>query len=153
LRRVAADLRLGEPETADELAFAELWQPPLLLVLGAELQDGELDERDLDRERRPHRRVGAADLFGHERVRHVVDADPAVLLRDWPAEEPEGRHLFEHVFREDLVAVALARARRDLSPGEFLRELADLLLLRAEVEVHRAESTERPPCSPDSFVG
>src|SRR5512141_1137052 len=52
LRRVASHRRLGEPEAADDLAAAEARQPRSLLLLGAPFEDRELDERDLDRERR-----------------------------------------------------------------------------------------------------
>src|SRR5712692_3750039 len=44
--------------------------------------------------------------------------------------------------REDLAAIALARARRDLAVGELVRELADRFLLGTEVEIHRAESID-----------
>src|SRR5438552_18515915 len=139
LRRVAADLGLGEPEAADELAAAERGQEPLLLGLGAPLEDGELDERDLDRERRADRRVGAADLLGDERVRDVVEAVSAVPLRHWSAEETERGHLLQNVGGERLVPVPLARARHDLPIGEVTRELADRFLFAREVVVHRRE--------------
>src|SRR5207245_11050429 len=148
LRRVAADLRLGETEAADQLALAESREPALFLLLGPELEDRELDERDLDRRRRAHRRVGASDLLGDERVRDVVEPNAAVLLRDGPAEKPKRRHLREDVLREGLVAVAFARARRDFFVGEVFRELADRELLWSEVEVHRGESIDSKRNSP-----
>src|SRR5438552_18319714 len=142
LGRVAPDLGLGEAEAADEIAFAEAWEVAALLLLGAELQERELDERDLHRERGADRRVDAADLLGDERVRDVVHPHPAVLLRDRPAKEPERGHLLQHLGRELLGAIALAGARRDLPVGAILGELAYLLLLAGEVEVHRRESIE-----------
>src|SRR3989442_7715398 len=75
-------------------------------------------------------------------MRHVVEADPAVLFWDGPAEKAERRHLPEHVLREDLAAIALPRARRDLLVGEVLRELADGLLLGREIEVHAGSYAE-----------
>jgi hypothetical protein len=140
LRRVAADLRLGEAEAADELAAAKGRQESLLLGLRAPLEDRELDQRDLDRERRADRRVRPADLLGHERVRDVVEAVAAVLLGHRPAEETERRHLLQDVGGEHLAPIALARARRDLLLRELARELADLFLFGGEVEVHWAES-------------
>src|SRR5260221_92055 len=137
LRRVAADLGFGEAEAPDELAAAEGRKELLFLRLGAPLEDRELDERDLDRERRPDRRVRVADLLGHERVRDVVGAVAAVLLRHRTAQEAERRHLLQDVCRERLGPIALARARSDLLLRELARELADLLLLGGEVEVHR----------------
>src|SRR5206468_2838410 len=138
LRRVASDLGLGEAEAADDLALAQRGKPPLLLLLRAEFEDGHLDERDLDGERRAHRRVRAPDLLGDEGVRDEVETDATVFLRHRSAEQTERRHLSEHVLGEDLAPIALARSRRDLLVREILRELADRLLLGSEVEVHAA---------------
>src|SRR5207247_7380624 len=134
--RVAPDRRLSEPEARDDLAFAEAGEPRALLLLAAPLQNRELDERDLDAERRAHRRIRATDLLGDDRVADVVDAHAAVLLRDGSAEESDRRHLPQNVGREFLGAIALARARRDLAVGEVAREFADRFLLGGEVEVH-----------------
>ncbi len=73
---------------------------------------------------------------GDDRVRDEIDAHPAVLLWDRAAEEADGRHLLEHVVGKALGAIALARTGRDLTVGELVRELVDLLLLWREVEVH-----------------
>src|SRR6266487_949978 len=53
--RVAADRGLGETEAPDHLALAEAREPSAFLLLGTELQDRDLHQRDLDRERRADR--------------------------------------------------------------------------------------------------
>src|SRR6185503_3996016 len=118
-RRVAPDRRLGEPEASDHIALAEAREPGALLLFGPELQDRDLDERDLDRQRRADGRIGAADRLGDDRVRDEIHAHAAVLLGYRAAEEADRRHPLEHVVRETLGAVALARAGRDLTIGEL----------------------------------
>ena len=50
--RVAAGGRLGQPEAADQLAGGHAGQPPLLLLLGAELRDRAHRQRALHRDER-----------------------------------------------------------------------------------------------------
>ena len=142
-RRVAADRRLSEAEARDDLALTKAGEPRALLLFRAPFEDRQLHQRDLHGERRPHRRVRAADLLGDQAVADVVDAHPAVLLGHGSTEESDRRHLFQDVRGELLRAVSLARARRDLAVREVSCELADRFLFGSELEVHRSERSKR----------
>ena len=75
---------------------------------------------------------------------HVTASAPeaAVLLGDRDAADPQLAELLHDVERELLVLVPLAGARRDLLGGELPDEVADLLLLRRELELHPIEITD-----------
>src|SRR3989442_12757578 len=133
---IAARGRLRQAEAADDFPATEARQPCQLLLRRAELQDRQLYQRDLHREGGPHGRIRATDLLGNQRVADEVDAHSTVLLRDRSPEEAERRHLRQDLGWEALLAIALPCARRDLPIGEFASELAYLLLLMSQVEIH-----------------
>ena len=89
-------------------------------------------------ERDRHRRVDARELLDREAVREVVGAAAAVLLRERQPEQPELAHREHGVDGERVVAVPGLGVRRDLGFGELAHDVAELLLLGREVEVHGA---------------
>ena len=64
-----------------------------------------------------------------------------MLLGDRDAADPEFPELLHDVEGKFLVFVSLAGTRRDLLGGELPDEVADLLLLGGEIELHPTEST------------
>ena len=101
-----------------------------------QLQDRRADERGLDRDHRPHRRVARPISSTTMRVGHVVEPGAAVLARHDRAQVALVGDLRHELGVEVMIAVVLARALDDLAVGELARGLADQLLLVGQVEVH-----------------
>ena len=107
--RVAPGVGLRQREAAAELARREARQPALLLLLGAVVHDEVRGDRvrvDDARQRHPSVR----ELFDDADVREQVEAEPAVLLGDRDAEQPERLHLLDDRFG---IAVGVLELRRD----------------------------------------
>ena len=135
---VRAGLGLGQPERAQRLPGAQPRHPLALLLLGAEGVERPGAEADVGGHRDGHAGVDARELLDHERVAQVVGAAPAVLLGVGDPHQPELAELLDDRVGKALGAVELLGHRLDLARGEVAREVADGLLLVAEVEVHRA---------------
>ena len=88
------------------------------------------------RERRADARVGAAQLFEKEAVREEVGPGPAVLLGHAQAHKARVGHLFQRLEGDPVFPVEFGRVGRYLPVGELCRALFDLLLFRAQAEVH-----------------
>jgi len=89
------------------------------------------------------RRVAAAQLLDDERVGHVVEPRPAVLLGHQHPEQPERRQLVDDLERE---LVALVEGRdlvAQLVLGELPGDLSDLFLLGCQLEIHGLRSKAR----------
>ena len=86
-------------------------------------------------------RVRARQLLEHEHVGEEVGARAAVLLGNAHAHEPQLGELREELAREAVLAVPLGGVRLDPLAREVAGERLDLALLRAQLEVHAAESS------------
>src|SRR3954454_6778519 len=138
-RDVGAGVRLGQAEACELLAL-RLWrQPPLLLVLRAVLEQRERVEADVHRDQRAERRLAALDLLARERLRHVVEARAAVLLRQDDAEDPELRHALDQLEVELVVDVVLHCDRQDALVHELADRVLDQPLLVGQLEIHRRQ--------------
>ncbi len=133
---VAAGVGLGEAEPADAAPRAEIGQPLLSLVLGAELEDRVRPEADAGLDRDRHRLVHAAELFEGDAERREVGTTAAVLGRKDQAEEAEVTHREHGVDRKLVRAIPGLDVRRDLGLGEVADDLPERLLLVAQLEVH-----------------
>ena len=84
-------LGLGEAEAAEGAARAQVGQPLLALLLGAEDEDRVGAEADAGLERDRHRLVDPAELLDGHAQRGEVAAAPAVLLGEGQAEQARAR--------------------------------------------------------------
>ena len=87
-----------------------------------------------------------SSMARHSVVKSAPDA--AVLLGEDQAEQAELAHGQHRLEREGVVAVPGLGMGRDLGLGEVSHDLAEGLLLVAEVDVHRSSSSAPTLCSP-----
>ena len=125
------------PKRAEGAARAQVGQPALALLLGAEGEDRVGAQADARLERDGHRRVDPAELLDGDAERGEVGARAAVLLGERQAEQAQLAHREHGVDGEGVLAVPGLGVRRDLALGEVADDLAERLLLRAQVEIHR----------------
>ena len=86
---IGAGARLGITLTPDLVAAEDLWQIPLLLRLGAPMNEGGAEKAHADRAGQD-RRAGAEILFVEDHLLHKAGAAPAIFL--WPGQaDPAGR--------------------------------------------------------------
>ena len=83
-----------------------------------------------------HSSVAPRELLEDEDVRQEVRAGATVLVGHADAHQSELGELAEDLLREAVLAVPLGRVRLDLGLRELVRKRLDLLLLRAQIEVH-----------------
>src|SRR5918995_604064 len=133
---VAAGVGFGQAEPAERPAGAQVGQPFLALRLGAEPVDRVGAEPDAGLERDGERLVDPGQLLDGDAQRGEVGAAAAVLLGERDAEQAEPAHLAHYVEREGVVGVPALGVRRDLGLGEVTHQLAQGLLLVAELNVH-----------------
>src|SRR5581483_342022 len=141
--RVRARLGLGERERTEVLAACERRHEARLLLVGAEREQRQRGRARVHRNRDADACVRARELLEDEHVRQEVGAGAAVLLRHARPHEAELRELTEELAREATLAVPLGGMRLDLVAGELPGELLDLLLLRAELEIHAGDFSRR----------
>ena len=134
--------RLRQPEPGEHVAGGDGREPPLSLRIGPVPGDHASGESRGDGDRDRDARVGSAQLLDHQRPRDGVGAETSVLLGDRHAADPQLAELLHDVEGELLVLVALAGTRCDLLRRELADEVADLLLLGRELELHPTESTD-----------
>ena len=84
--RIGTGFRLGEAEARQAFARDELWQPLLLLLLGAEAVDGHDAQRDSCLQGDGNGLVHAGELLQRDAQRHVIAAHAAVFFADGQAE-------------------------------------------------------------------
>ncbi len=128
--------RLGEPPAAHLLAAGERRQPALLLLRAAEEMDVRRAQAVVRGERQRDPGVDARELLHHDRPVERREPRAAVLLGPAGAREPERAEPREHLARELLLLVPLARVRGELGLGELAHGLAQQELLFAQLEVH-----------------
>ena len=134
--RIAAGARLGEGEAAELPARGQGGEEFLLLLLGAELQQGVADQGVVDREDDPGGGADPADLLDDEAVGDRVHAGAAVLLRHRHSGEAELAGLIEKGARELAALVDLLGAGTDDLLGEPPDALLQHLLLFTELDSH-----------------
>ena len=109
------------PTCSPETRLGKIFPLLRLAAVAPDLVDAEVGVRAV---RQADRRRGAADLLHRDDVRQVTHRGAAVFLLDGDAEQADVAHLAPQVRREDVVAVDLRRARRDLAVGELLHRRA-----------------------------
>src|SRR4051812_14348489 len=166
-RRVAARRRLGQPETADQIARGHARQPALLLLVGAELRDGAHRERALDGDERADAGVAGLQLHHRQAVLDRRAATAAVAL-EVHAEQAEVGHLLDQLPRERRGGVPARDVRADplvdegthaVAHGQLLgrEEAVEVEVVVGQVEVHHTASSSRAmpvssivnPCAAD----
>src|SRR5688500_6701277 len=108
---IRAEVRFGQPETADRLAPGHLRKPGALLVLAAEREDGIHNECALHRRERPDAAVSPLELLHDQAVRDIVQARAAVFFGEVRAEDAQLRHLGNELFGEPGLDVTVADDR------------------------------------------
>src|SRR5205823_4470642 len=137
--RVGAAARLGEAERGERLAGAQLRKPLLLLLRGAEPEDGHRPETDRRFESDGDARVRAGELLDRKAQGQEVTAHAAVLLRERQPEQTHPAHLRNDVVGELAGLVVVRGTRRHDLLRELFDRLAQCLVLVVEPEVHGPE--------------
>ena len=137
---VGAGVGLGEAEGAEGPALGQRSQPALPLLVVAEQQQRQRADGDVGLPGRRHRLVGQADLLHGGDEADGRHPDPAPLLGDEHAEQPELAHLAEQVGGAARLLPGLGRAGRDLLLGEVAAEVRQVLFGFGEGEVHGRSS-------------
>src|SRR4029077_13361774 len=125
-----------EAPGAQRLAGGEGRQVAPLLLRRPEGRDVVGTERVVCPHRDADRRIAAAQLLDDQRVRHVVQAGAAELLGHHDAEKAERPELLHDGVREFVPLVERGDLVAELGLRERAGDLADLLLLGAQLEVH-----------------
>jgi hypothetical protein len=124
---------------ADERAVGETGQEAPLLLLRAVLEQVDRAAPEVVVHGEDEAVVGApvAERLERDDRRQRIEAAPAVLGRDRPAEHAEARAPFPALAREARLAVGLANAVAELGPGEGDDLGAQRELLRRQGKVQR----------------
>jgi hypothetical protein len=117
---VAAGMRLRHAKRADSLASNHLRQPVTLLLVGTERQDIGRDQVGMDEEARAAS-ADAPKLLEHHNIEQVIEAEPAVFLRDRAAQQALRAGLQPQFARNDALFLPFRVVGDDL----FLDEAAD----------------------------
>jgi hypothetical protein len=152
--------RLGEAERGQLLAGGQRAQPALVLLSGAVAPDRHGPEADRGLQGDGHRGVDPGQLLDGQAQGGVVGAHAADLLGERQPEQAHGGHLVEDHRVEPLVPVHRLGPGGDHLLGEGPDDLAELLLLGCQLEVHRCSLVgwngmagrlvSVPPCYPPS---
>ncbi len=100
----------------------------------------------------PDRSRSTADFLHGHAVRQVAEVAAAILFLHGDAEQAEIAHFHPQVRREQVVAVDLGGARRDLRARELVDRLAQHLDVFAEVEIQGGKMSVHLLLSPVSLV-
>jgi hypothetical protein len=79
--RVAAKVRFGQAEAADQLGCGHAGQVLVLLVFGAEFPDGEHGQRALHADEAAHARVAALQLLAGQPIGDIRHAGAAIAVQ------------------------------------------------------------------------
>ena len=147
--RVAAGIRLGEPETRERAAGDQVGQEALLLGLAAVGEDRVDAQAHPGRQRDADRLVDPAELLDRdaqagERAAVGGLERPAELLGHDQAEQAEVAHRRHEVGGEVVLAVPLGDVRLDRLGGELADHLAEVLVVLAQL-VHRRSFAQAVP--------
>ena len=134
---VGAGVGLGEAEGPEGTALGQRPQPPLALLVVAEQEQGQRADGDVGLPRGGDGLVGQADLLHGGDEADRGHPDPAPLLGDEHAEQPELAHLAEQVGGAPRLLPRHGGAGRDLLLGEVAAEVGQVLFGFGEGEVHR----------------
>ena len=128
---VGTDAGLGHADGSDELTAGDAWQPALLLLLRAVLE--EVGDGDVVVEREPEARranAGHLDLLSSDGVEaEVRHATTAELLGDVEGEEAVAASIGEELSWDDARLVPLKVVRDDLVVHPRPEGLAELVVL------------------------
>ena len=136
---VGAGVRLGQAEASEGAAGDEVGQKAFLLLLAAVGEDRVDAQADPGRQGDADRLIDIAEfLDGDAQAREgaavgVLEA-ASELLRHDEAVEAEIAHFSDEVAGEVLVAIPLRDMGLDLSGGELLDDLAEVLVVLAQLE-------------------
>ena len=133
---VGTGVGLGQAEGPERPALGQRSQPALPLLVVAEQEEGQRPDRHVGLPGRGHRLVGQADLLHGGDEADRGHPDPAPLLGDQHAEQPQLAHLPQEVGRADRVLPRLGRSGRDLVLREVAAEPDQVALGLGQGEVH-----------------
>ena len=139
-RQVRADARLGHRERRDQRAVGDARQPALGLLRRAVLEEVGQADVVVQRDAEPGgRHAGVGKLLAEDLVEaEVIDAEPAVLLRDRHREHALVGGLLEQLPIDDALLVPALGVGRDLLGHEAAHALAVVDVLGLEdVAAHR----------------
>jgi hypothetical protein len=127
--QVGAGAGLGHGDRRDELAAAEPRQPPLLLLVGAQLE--QVRRRDVVVQGEPHAAsADPDDLLAHDGVvAEVLDPTAPVLLGYVRAQQPLPTRLEPQVPRDDPGLLPLLVVGRDVLVAEGAHAVAEGVVL------------------------
>ena len=117
------------PKAASRSPAAQLRQPVLLLLVGAEAEHRHRAQADPGLERDGHRRVDPGELLERDAQREVVPVHAAVLARERQAEQAHPAHRGDDRVGEGVPLVVVPDDRGHLLAGEGLDGLAQILVL------------------------
>src|SRR5262249_32404183 len=123
---------------------AQLGQPVLLLLLGAEPEDRHGTERDAVLQGDRHRGVHPRQFLERQAQCEVVTTHPAVLLREGQPEQRHRPHLRDQPVPVRASLVQLTDHRRDFFTSELLHGGPQRRVLRTQLPIHRVSSSHAP---------
>ncbi len=132
--RIGSGLRLGEAVAGEQFAGGDFRQIFLLLLFGAEIDDGHGADAGVAAVRDGERGV-AGEFFGEDRGGNFVEPRAAVRFGNAGAEQADFAGLLEHLGHQMLVFVRFQLGDRghDFFLHEFFGGLADQALVVGEV--------------------
>ena len=131
--RVGARLRLGQRIGADPFAAGESREISGLLVVGAEIHDGQRADRRMGADR-PAERWIQGDVFEHIRGADLVQPEAAVGFRNLEAQQIECGSLLQQFARErPIVRVQTVLVGKHFVPHELRRRPAEQQLFVGEL--------------------
>ena len=122
--KIGAAIRLGQCDSAPQLARREFRRPFQFLFLGAEALDGGRHD-EVRVEDSGQRHPGMGDLLADLGVGGTGETQPAVFLVDNGAEKAELRHLADDLLGPDVVVFEFHDVRADVAFEELFERLQD----------------------------
>ena len=133
---IGAGTGLGQAESADPLAAAQLGQVLFLLGGGAVLIDGRSAQRGVGRQDNTGRAANLGHFLNRHDVGQHVAACTANGLREINAHHAQLSHLLNGLFGEVLLRVDLLGQGLDFVLSKLLVHLLDHLLLFRQSKIH-----------------
>jgi len=127
---------LGQAESADLLAGAQVGQILHLLLLGAVLKDGGGAQGGVGGNDDSGGAADLSQLLHAHCIGQHIGASAAILLGEVNAHHAQLRHLLDGLHGEALFLIDLLSQRLDLVLGEFPVHLAEHLLLVCQMKIH-----------------
>ena len=133
---VGAGAGLGQTHGTQLLALSQGNQVLLLLLLGAELQDGPGAQRTVNGEHDGGGSAVLSQLLAADNVGQVGQTSAAVLLGDVGAQHAHLGQLLTGVASELFLLVQLSSDRLDFLDAEVMKHVENFLLHLVQFEIH-----------------